>query len=372
MAKKDYYEILGVSKNASEDEIKSSFRKLAKKYHPDVSKEVNAEEKFKEVQEAYAVLSDQNRRKQYDQFGHSAFNNSGGTGGNFSGFDFSSFDFSDIFDNLFEGSSFGDFVFNGRSRKKEETKGKDLLVNMEISFMDAALGCEKELTIETYDSCDLCDGKGGFHEEVCSSCHGSGTITSEQRTLFGSFLTRTTCPKCNGSGEVYEETCSRCHGKGVKKVIKNILVTVPEGVDTGNRLRISGKGEMSKAGISGDLYIEFTVLPHEFYTRDENDIYVELPITITEAILGCKKNIKTIHGDIKLTIPEGSDTGDKHRLKGKGIKDVNQDFYGDMYIVIKVITPKRLSKEQKRLIEMLDETDLTSKEIDKFNKFNSF
>jgi len=372
MAKRDYYEVLGVSKSASQDEIKSAFKKLAKKYHPDICKEPDAEEKFKEVQEAYAVLSDDNRRKQYDQFGHDAFNNmnQGGGASGFGGFDFNDFNFDDILNNVFEGGMFGNFGFS-RGRSKKEERGNDLLVEMNLTFMEAALGCKKEITINTVDKCDNCDGKGGFGENTCPNCHGSGTITSEQRTIFGSFLSKTTCPECNGKGTTFDRTCSSCRGTGQVKVKKDIVVTVPEGVDTGNRLKLTGKGEVSKSGIPGDLYIEFNVLPHEFYTRDENDVYLELPITMTEAILGCKKNVKTLQGTVKLTIPEGSETGDKHRIKGKGIKDVNQNFYGDMYIVIKVVTPKKLSREQKKIIALLDETDLTNKEIEKSEKFNN-
>ena len=373
MAKKDYYEVLGVSKTATQDEIKSAFKKLAKKYHPDICKEPDAEQKFKEVQEAYAVLSDEGRRKQYDQFGHDAFNNmnqGGGGASGFGGFDFNDFNFDDILNNVFEGGMFGNFGF-GSSRKTKEDRGNDLLVEMNLSFMEAALGCKKEITINTVDQCDNCNGKGGFGENTCPHCHGSGTITTEQRTIFGSFLSKTTCPECNGKGKTFDRMCSSCKGTGQVKVKKDIVVTVPEGVDTGNRLKLSGKGEVSKSGIPGDLYIEFNVAKHEFYTRDENDIYLELPITITEAILGCKKIIKTLTGSVKLTIPEGSETGDKHRLKGKGVKDVNQNFYGDMYVVIKVVTPKKLSREQKKIIEMLDDTDLTNKEIEKSEKFNN-
>ncbi|HPE14715.1 MAG TPA: molecular chaperone DnaJ [Bacilli bacterium] len=371
MAKKDYYEVLGVSKTATVDEIKSAFKKLAKKYHPDVSKEPDAEAKFKEVQEAYAVLSDADRRRKYDQFGHDAFKNTSSGGNPQGGYDFSGFDFSDIFDNIFGGSSFGgSFGFGGGPRREENIKGKDVLVNIKLSFMEAVLGCGKNIELSMHDTCKDCHGAGGFGEETCNVCHGSGTITSEQRTIFGSFLTKTTCNNCGGTGKTYKETCSTCRGAGRIKTKKEISVTIPEGVDTGNRLRITGKGEVSKKGIPGDLYLEFEVSDHDFYQRDENDIYMELPITIKEAILGCKKTIKTLHGSIILTVPSGSETGDKHRLKGKGIKDVNQSFYGDMYIVIKVIIPQKLSRNQKQLLDELDNDDLKTKEIEKNERFN--
>lgn len=372
MAKRDYYEVLGVDKNASENDIKLAFRRLAKKYHPDVSKEPDAEEKFKEAQEAYAVLSDEKRRAQYDQFGHGAFDNNGmGGAEGFSGFDFSGFDFSDILDNLFDfgmgGSPFG---FSSRSGKSRKTRGADSLLIMEVSFMEAALGTTKEIEITTMDKCDECDGKGGHGEKSCETCHGSGTITKQQNTMFGSFLSRSTCPDCSGEGSTYDKVCSKCHGRKRVKVTKELEVKVPEGVDTGNRVRLSKMGEASpNGGENGDLYIEFSVKDHDFYTRNGNDVYLELPITLTEAILGTKKDIKLLDSIVTLNIPAGTDNLDKHRFKGKGIKDVNYNVYGDFYVIINVVTPKKLSREQKKLIEKLSETDLSDKQIDKYNKF---
>lgn len=374
MAKKDYYEVLGVDKNASEKEIKMAFRRLAKKYHPDVNKEPGAEEKFKEAQEAYAVLSDEGRRKQYDQFGHAAFDNNGAGANGFGGFDFSSFDFSDIFDNLFDfgmgGSPFG-FSSSGRSSRRK-SRGRDTLLEMDVTFMEAALGTKKDIEITTTETCSECKGKGGFGEHSCDECHGSGSITKQQSTMFGSFLTKTTCPSCNGEGVTYDKVCRECKGKGRVKVVKDIEVKVPEGVDTGNRIRLSKMGEASpNGGENGDLYIEFNVKSHDFYERDGNDVYLELPITITEAILGTKKDIKLLDSTVTLNIPAGASTGDKHRIKGKGIKDVNYNHHGDFYVVINVITPKKLSREQKKLIEELESTDLSDKTIDKYNKFLS-
>lgn len=370
MAKRDYYEVLGVPKDASEKDIKLAFRRLAKKYHPDVNKTPEAEEKFKEAQEAYAVLSDEGRRKQYDQFGHAAFDNNGQGGFGAGGFDFSGFDFSDIFDNLFEQDDIFN-IFGGRKgRRKTKTRGSDSLLVMPITFMEAALGTKKEIEITTTEACDSCDGKGGHGEKTCEPCHGSGTITSQQATLFGSFLTRTTCPNCHGEGVTFEKTCNSCRGTGRVKVTKDVEVKVPEGVASGNRIRLSGMGEASpNGGPNGDLYIEFEVKAHEFYEREENDLYITLPITITEAILGCKKDIKLLNSTVTLTIPSGTSSGDKHRLKGKGIKDVNYNRHGDCYVIIKVITPKKLSREQKKLIEKLNQTDLSDKEIDKYNSF---
>lgn len=369
MDKKDYYEVLGVQKSASQDEIKSAFRKLAKKYHPDVSKEPDAEAKFKEIQEAYAVLSDEEKRKQYDQFGHAAFQGgAGGAGGGFGGFDFSGFSYDDIFDNIFGG--FGGFGGSSRRTSNRATKGNDSLVKMTLTFEEAVYGTKKEIELEVTETCDHCHGKGGFDETTCEHCHGSGTITSEQHTIFGSFLSKTTCPHCGGKGKSYRRKCSKCNGTGKIRVEKELEIKVPAGVDTGNRLRLSGKGSAgTNGGPNGDLYIEFTVKDHEFYVRDEDDIYLEVPLTLTEAILGCKKEIPTLYGNVNLTVPAGSESGDKQRIKGKGIHNDSTHRKGDMYIVLKVITPKKLSKEQKRLIEMLDDTDLSDKEIDKFDRF---
>lgn len=367
MAKRDYYEILGVDKNADEKEIKMAFRRLAKKYHPDVNKEPDAEAKFKEAQEAYAVLSDETRRKQYDQFGHAAFENGAGRGP--SGFDFSDIDLSDIFENMF-GFDMGGSPFGRSSKRGRKTKGNDSLLQMDITFMEAALGTEKEIEITTTDSCPDCNGQGGTGEETCPDCHGSGTVTQTQSTIFGSFLTKTTCPTCKGEGVTYKKVCNKCKGKGRIKVTKDVTVKVPEGINDQNRIRLTGMGEASKnGGPNGDLYIEFRVKGHKYYTRDENDVYLELPITITEAIFGTKKDVKLLNSVVTLTIPAGSESGDKHRLKGKGIKDVNYSERGDFYVIIKVVTPKKLTREQKKLIEKLNETDLTDKEIEKYNKF---
>ena len=369
MDKKDYYEVLGVSKSASQDEIKSAFRKLAKKYHPDVSKEPDAEAKFKEVQEAYAVLSDETKRKQYDQFGHAAFQGgAGASGGGFGGFDFSGFSYDDIFDNIFGG--FGGFGGSSRRGGNRATKGNDSLVKMTLSFEEAVYGTKKEIELEVTETCDECHGKGGFDETTCEHCHGSGTITSEQHTIFGSFLSKTTCPHCGGKGKSYKRKCSECNGTGKIRVEKELEIKVPAGVDTGNRLRLSGKGSAgANGGPNGDLYIEFTVKDHDFYVRDEDDIYLEVPVTITDAILGAKKEIPTLYGNVNLTVPSGSESGDKQRIKGKGIHNDSTHRKGDMYIVLKVVTPKKLSKEQKRLIEMLADTDLSDKELEKFTRF---
>jgi len=362
MNKRDYYEILGVSKTASDDEIKSAFRKLAKKYHPDVSKEENASEKFKEAQEAYAVLSDKDKRARYDQYGHQAFDNNGA-----GGFDFSGFDFSDIMSDLF-GGGFSSSFFGGRNR---QTRGSDTLKRVTLTFEEAVFGCKKDINVDTSEKCEKCSGKGGHGEITCSRCHGHGTINTEQRTLFGTFLTKTTCDLCGGKGKSYKDICSKCNGKGKNNVNKTISVTIPAGVDSGNQLRVSGMGEASSnGGSNGDLYLEFYVKDHEIFKREEFDIILELPITITEAVLGCKKDIPTLTGEVKLTIPEGTSTGDKFRLKGKGIENLHSYKNGDMYVIIDVVIPKKITKEQRKLFEQLDKTELNNGSI--FKKIKDY
>ncbi len=374
MAKRDYYEVLGVKKDASEAEIKSAFRKLAKKYHPDVSKEENAAEKFKEAQEAYAVLSDSSRRQQYDQFGHAGFDNNGASNGA-GGYDFSGFDFSDIFEQAFGGgfSSFGfdDFAFGGKKRRRSR-RGSDSLYKMNITFDEAVYGCEKEIVLNVSEECDKCRGKGGLGEEICSNCNGRGTVREQTNSIFGAFIGETMCRECGGSGVTYKEKCSKCHGKGHTIEEKKIKVTIPAGVDTGNQIRLSGKGEPgNNGGGNGDLYIEFNVQKHILYKREGNDVYIDLPVTITDLALGTVKRIKTLDGYIDLKIHGGSQPEEILKIKNKGIIDPNTNRHGDMYIILKLIIPSKLTKEQKKLFESLSDTDLNKdEEFKKFDKLN--
>ena len=362
MEKRDYYEVLGVSKDASAAEIKSAFRRLAKKYHPDVSKEPDAAEKFKEAQEAYAVLSDESKRKQYDQFGHAAFSGNGASGG----YDFSGFDFSDIFSDLFGGgfsSSFSGFdgfsSFGGRGNRA--TKGRDTVIRVNLDFEEAVFGCNKTINLTLNEECDDCNGKGGHGSKKCPECGGSGVVSSRQQTLFGAFMSQTTCPKCSGKGEVFEDTCRKCRGTGKVRANKDIDVKVPAGVDTGNQLRIKGKGEAgSNGGPNGDIYLEFYVEKHPIFVRDGRDIHLNMPISISDAALGSKKMVPTLDGSVKVSIPSGSQNGDVLRLKGKGIEDVNYRRKGDMYITLNVIIPRKLDRNQKKLFESLNDTNLES------------
>ena len=330
MNKKDYYEVLGVSKDASDDDIKSAFRKLAKKYHPDICKEPDAEEKFKEVQEAYAVLSDPTKRKQYDQFGHAAFdNNGGGSPFEAGGFDFSGFD---------------------------------------VDLDD--FGCKKDIKVDTNVACPDCNGLGGHGETTCEVCHGSGTITSEQRTILGSFVSKTTCTNCGGTGKTFKSRCTTCYGKGKIRQNRTITVKIPSGIDNGNRLRLVGKGEAGgNGGEPGDLYLEFSVSEHEYFKRDGLDIYLNVPITITDAILGCKKDIRTLNSVVTLNVKPGTNTGDKQRIKGKGIENSETGKCGDMYLIFEVVLPDKITREQKELFERLQNTNLENTTYTKFTKF---
>lgn len=365
MNKRDYYEVLGVSKTASDSEIKSAFRKLAKKYHPDVSKEPDAAEKFKEAQEAYAVLSDADKRRQYDQFGHAAFNGNGAGGAG--GFDFSGFDFSDIFGDLFGGG----FGFSQRGNSNRPTKGRDSIMHINLDFDEAVFGCKKTVNVDVMESCSECNGKGGQGEKTCPTCHGSGSIASEQRTMFGTFMTKTTCPTCHGKGSSFDKTCSNCRGTGKVRKNKDLEVKIPAGVNNGDQLRLAGKGEAgANGGPNGDIYLEFNVGAHPLFERDDNDIYIELPITISEAVLGAKKEVPTLYGNIKLTIPAGSSTGDKHRIKGKGVENVHTGRKGDMFVVLNVVIPKKVSRDQKKLFEQLAKTKL--EDAEEFKKIKKY
>lgn len=375
--KRDYYEVLGVSKGATEAEIKSAFRKKAKEFHPDLNKDdPSAADKFKEAQEAYSVLSDENKRKMYDQYGHAGVGSgsSGGYGG-FGGFDASEFDFGDIFDSFFGGSGgFGGFsnFGGGSSSRPRATRGSDVLMRMNLTFEEAVFGTEKKFNVDVVENCEECHGHGGFDEEKCDTCHGTGTVTSQRQTILGSFLSKGPCPDCGGIGKTYKRKCSECNGKGKVKKNKRLTINIPAGVATGDRQRVSGKGNPgTNGGENGDLYLEYIVDEHDYYVRDNDDIYLEVPLTITEAILGCKKTIPTIHGNVKLSVPAGTDSGDKQKMRGKGIDNEYRKRKGDMYVVFKVYTPKKLSREQKNLIEKLESTNIETDEIKDFNKFVS-
>lgn len=371
MAKKDYYEVLGVDKNASEAEIKSAYRKLAKKYHPDVNKEEGAADKFKEIGEAYSILGDEQKRKTYDQFGSAAFEQGGAGGpggfgdfGGFGGFQ-SDVDLNDIFSDFL-----GGFGFGGGSRKNRPTKGSDILIRVDLEFMEAINGTKKDIDLTVMDKCPECDGVGGHNPKTCTTCGGRGKVVTQARTILGVIETESTCPDCGGAGKTFEKVCPKCKGKKQVKVDKTLEVSIPSGVNTGDRLKISGKGGAGlNGGPNGDVYLEFRVKEHPIFVREDNDILLELPLTITEAVLGCKKEIPTISGTVVLDISSGTQNGDKLKLRGKGIPGTNAWNKGDMYVIIHVVIPTKLDRKQKELFKDLDSTKLDNGEYKKIEKY---
>ena len=348
MSKRDYYEVLGVSKSAKKDEIKKAYRKLALKYHPDKNKgDKGAEEKFKEASEAYHVLSDDKRKASYDQFGHAAFQGGGGQGG-FGNFDFSS-SFSDIFEDVF--GDLGDFGFStGRSRKRSN-RGSDLRYDVSIDLDDAFAGTEKKINYTTYKKCKTCSGSGakpGSKPSACNYCNGQGKVRSNQ----GFFTIQQTCPQCSGEGEKITNPCNNCSGMGKNQSNESVSVKIPKGVDDGTRIRLAGKGEAgSKGGSNGDLYLFVSVEPHSIFKRSEENLYYELPISIADAALGTTVEVPSIDGGkTKIKIPSGTQSGKQLRLRGKGMPVLRRNINGDLYIRIVTEVPTSLTKRQKELL----------------------
>lgn len=350
--KQDYYETLGVNKGASDDEIKKAYRQMAKKYHPDMNPgNAEAEQKFKEVNEAYEVLSDSDKRAKYDQYGHAAFDPSAGFGGGggFGGFDF---DMGDIFSSFF-GGGFGGGSRSG-SRANAPIAGDDIGVRVVLSFEEAAFGCKREISFARVQKCKECSGSGakkGTSAEKCTKCGGRGTVTVQQRTAFGIMQSTKACPDCGGTGKIIKTPCENCRGKGYEKVNKKLTVTIPAGIDDGERSAIRGQGnEGRNGGPNGDLIIHVSVRPHPIFERDGYDIYCEVPVTFAEAALGAKIKIPTLEGEMDYDIPEGTQTGTVFTIKGKGITAINSRGKGNLYVKIVVETPKSLSSEQKKLL----------------------
>lgn len=357
--KRDYYEVLGVSRGASEDEIKKAYKKMARKYHPDLNPgDKTAEEKFKEVNEAYEVLSDADKKARYDQYGHAGVDPNFGAGGFGGGFD-GSFDFGDLGD-IF-GSFFGGGFGGGRrTNPNAPQRGESIRMSIAISFEEAAFGCEKAVTVERYETCDTCHGNGcapGTSPEVCPDCHGTGTVQVRRQTPMGVFATSSPCPKCGGKGRIIHQPCKDCRGSGMVRKKKTIQASIPAGIDNGQTISIRGQGNAGKnGGSAGDLLITITVRPHELFRREGTSVLCEAPITFTQAVLGAELEIPTIDGKVKYTLPEGTQSGTTFRLKGKGIPSINGRGRGDQYVTVYIETPKNLNKEQKEALKKFAET----------------
>ena len=357
--KRDYYEVLGVSRGASEDEIKKAYKKMARKYHPDLNPgDKTAEEKFKEVNEAYEVLSDADKKARYDQYGHAGVDPNFGAGGFGGGFD-GSFDFGDLGD-IF-GSFFGGGFGGGRrTNPNAPQRGESIRMSIAISFEEAAFGCEKAVTVERYETCDTCHGNGcapGTSPEVCPDCHGTGTVQVRRQTPMGVFATSSPCPKCGGKGRIIHQPCKDCRGSGMVRKKKTIQASIPAGIDNGQTISIRGQGNAGKnGGPAGDLLITITVRPHELFRREGTSVLCEAPITFTQAVLGAELEIPTIDGKVKYTLPEGTQSGTTFRLKGKGIPSINGRGRGDQYVTVYIETPKNLNKEQKEALKKFAET----------------
>ncbi len=350
MSKRDYYEVLCITKEATDREVKKAYKRLAMKFHPDRTQgDKGKEEQFKEVKEAYEILSDDQKRAAYDQYGHAAFEQGGHGGGGFGG----GADFGDIF-----GDVFGDIFGGGRGRggQSRARRGSDLRYNMELTLEEAVKGKSVEIKVPTYVSCEKCDGSGakkGTSAKTCTTCHGHGQVQMRQ----GLFAVQQTCPTCHGQGKVISDPCNACHGEGRVQKNKKLSVKIPPGVDTGDRIRLANEGEAGEHGApAGDLYVQINVKDHPIFVRDENNLYCEVPICFTVAALGGEIEVPTLEGKVKLKIPKETQTGKMFRLRGKGVKSVRSSITGDLMCKVVIETPVNLSKEQTELLKQLDKT----------------
>ena len=356
--KRDYYEVLGVQKGAGDDEIKKAYRKLAKANHPDLHPDdKEAEARFKEINEAYEVLSDSEKKARYDQFGFAGVDPSYGGGGYGGGFD-GSFDFGDLGD-IFGSFFGGGFGGGGRARSGPQ-RGESLRTRLTITFEEAAFGCEKEVSIDRVEQCETCKGTGaapGTSPETCPACGGSGQVQQRRQTPMGVFATTGPCPRCGGTGKIIASPCKDCGGSGQVRRRKTLKVTIPAGIDNGQIISLRGQGSAGKnGGPAGDLQIVITVQPHQLFRRDGADVYCNAPITFTQAVLGGEMEIPTIDGKVKYDIPEGTQTGSTFRLKGKGIPNVNGRGRGDQFVTVYIETPRNLNREQKEALKKFSST----------------
>ncbi|MEG2165562.1 MAG: molecular chaperone DnaJ [Ruthenibacterium sp.] len=367
--KRDYYEVLGIAKTATDDEIKSAYRKLAKKYHPDLNPDnKGAEDKFKEVGEAYEVLSDKDKKARYDQFGHAGVDpnfgaGGGGFGGGFGGFGGGGVDLGDLFGDLFGGGG-GFGGFGGGQRRSANPnaprRGADIRVSLVLSFMEAVHGCTKTVSVNKQDACPECGGSGaakGTSPETCSSCRGSGFVTVQQRTPFGVMQSSQPCSHCGGKGKIIKTPCSKCHGSGKTAVTKRVEVKVPAGIDDDQSMRLSGLGDTgSNGGPAGDLIVIVTVRPDTMFERDGYDVHVTVPLTYSQAVVGAQVVVPTIDGKVEYTVPEGTQSGTTFRLRSKGIQYVNGRGRGDQYVHVTVEIPKKLTKAQREALKNFEDT----------------
>ena len=353
--KRDYYEVLGLSKGATDDEIKKAYRRLAKQYHPDMNPgDKVAENKFKEVNEAYDVLGDPDKKAKYDQYGHAAFDPSSGFGGGGfgGGFGFDGFDISDIFSNIFGGGS--------SRRQNGPVRGEDIRYRLTLSFEEAVFGCKKEISYQRVQKCPECSGSGaakGTSAKTCPDCQGRGQVKVQQRTPFGVMQSTTTCSKCRGTGKIIETPCKNCRGSGFVKASKKLEVSIPAGIDDGQGVVLRGEGcDGRNGGSAGDLVITVNVRPHAFFEREGSDIYCDIPVTYADMTLGAKITVPTIDGTETIDIPEGTQTGTTFTLKGKGVKIVNTQKRGNMYVTAVIETPKGLDRKQKELLKQFSDS----------------
>ncbi len=361
--KRDYYEVLGVDKNASPDEIKKAYRKLAMKYHPDQNPgDKSAEEKFKEVNEAYEVLSDAEKKSRYDQFGFAGVDPNYGAGGAGGGAGFDGFGgfggFGDIFSDLF-GGGFGGFG-GGSARQNAPRQGENVSAQVTITFEEAAKGCQKEVTVTRVEDCAACHGTGakdGSQPETCPSCHGTGSVRTTRQTAFGTFAQASPCSRCGGTGKIIKDPCPKCRGKGKVRVNKKIPVKIPAGIDDGQSIRVRNEGSVgSNGGSRGSAIVEVRVQPHEIFERDGANVLCEMPITFAQAALGAEIEVPTLDGKVRYRVPEGTQTGTTFRFKGKGMPYVGYKNRGDQLVTVVVETPTRLTREQKELLRRFDES----------------